>query len=769
MPTMSQLPLGLALIFTLMTCPAAAQRGDRGDKNQPDPPASLKIPPSPVLSPEEALESFQIVDGFKIEIVAAEPLIHDPVAIRIDEDGRIWVVEMQSYMPDVEGKGEDEPISRIVILEDGDGDGRMDRSRVFLDQLVLPRALQFVKGGILYADQEKLYFVPAGEDGAAGEAVVVDPKYSSGGNVEHKANGLLRGLDNWLYNAKSSARYRQVGSEWIKEKTEGRGQWGISQDDYGRLYYNGNSSNVFGDWVPASLMMRNPNIPKKRYGGTNQGIVRDSKVFPIRVTTGVNRGYKNLGADFKIRGLTSACGPEIYRGTDFPEEYYGNAFTPGACCHIVKRNILSEEGARVGGKQAYTDREFLASTDERFRPVALENAPDGSLYVVDFYRGIIQHRTYLTSYLRRQIESRGLDKPTGLGRIYRITSTRPDKPEAARPGMSRETPQQWVAHLRNPNAWWRETAQRLLVDRGGESARGELVAMCGENGYPLAQIHALWTLEGLGKVPAAAIRAAAGSGDPKVLATAIRLAGLAEADVFSTVEAIAKKSQHADVDLQLAFALGQHEDERALPLLEEVLRRRKGDSLFEDAALSGLRDREGEFLAVLRQSPAAKDHAKLIEVLAAVTKPVVEEEANGLGLTAAELKQHAMGKELYGQFCIACHGENGYGVKPLAPPIAESEWVSGPAMRLAAIVLNGVEGPITVNGERYDAPKIQPLMPGLKDNPEFTDEKLAAILTYVRNAFDNRAPAVPAGTIKKARERFADHDLFTEAELKKIK
>jgi len=763
------------LIILIASCLVAqlapAQRGDRKDKNQPDPPASLVIPPAPVLDPEQALASFQLVDGFKIEIVAAEPLIHDPVAIRIDEDGRIWVVEMQSFMPDVDGRGEDAAISRIVILEDGDGDGRMDRSKVFLDGLVLPRALQFVKGGILYADQQKLYFVPVGAGDVAGEPAVVDGRYSGGGNVEHKANGLLRGLDNWLYSAKSSSRYRQVDGVWITEKTEARGQWGISQDDFGRLYYNGNSSNVYGDWVPASAMMRNPNVTKNKWEGTRKVIVGDKRVYPVRVTTGVNRGYQRgmLDDEFKLRSLTAACGPLIYRGTDFPEAFYGNAFTPAPCCNLIKRNLITEEGARVQGQQAYRGHEFLASTDERFRPVALENAPDGSLYVVDFYRGIIQHKTYVTSYLRRQIESRGLERPTGLGRIYRISNSRSQLPSPPTPQMSGESPAQWVAHLRSPQAWWRETAQRLLVDRGGEAALAELVALCADTDHPLAQIHALWTLEGLGAVTPAAIAAAAGSSDPKVLATLVRVAESCGSDDFSTIAAIAAKSQHALVDLQLAFSLGRFEDPRALGLLVPILDRHAGDQLFADAALSGLRDREAEMLTLLKDSARADEHLALVQVLAEVAAPPIIETADGpLRLSPADAERHARGKELYSQFCFACHGEGGEGVIPLAPPLIDSEWVSGPPMRLAAIVLNGVEGPITVDGEKYDAPEIQPLMPGLKDNPEYDDEQLASILTYIRNAFGNQASAIPASTIRDARKRFADHDLFTEDELKKI-
>ncbi|MGI9240645.1 MAG: DUF7133 domain-containing protein [Verrucomicrobiales bacterium] len=518
--------------------------------------------------------------------------------------------------------------------------------------------------------------------------------------------------------------------------------------------------------------LRNTNVDKKKWEGTRVAVVGDSRVYPIRVTTGINRGYQRgmLSDEYKLTRLTAACGPLIYRGSGFPAEFYGNAFTPAPCCNLIKRNLIDEEGARLRGEQAYGDREFLASTDERFRPVALANAPDGNLYVVDFYRGIIQHKTYVTSYLRRQIESRGLEQPTGLGRIYRISSSAPGSSPPRRPQMSKQSPSEWVAHLRSPDAWWRETAQRLLVDRGGETVQGELEKLCGDNDHPLAQIHALWTLEGLGKVTSAAIAAAAGSGDPKVLAAAIRVAECSGSIEFSAVAEIAAKSQHDDVDLQLALSLGRWEDPRALALLAAVLDRHAGDQLFADAALSGLRDREAEMLDLLESSAGAASHSALIGELANVAAPaVIETEDGPLNLSRADAVRHAAGKELYRQFCFACHGENGEGLKPLAPPLIDSEWVSGPPMRLAAIVLNGVEGPITVDGVQYDAPEIQPLMPGLKDNPDYEDEQLAAILTYIRNAFGNRASAIPASTIKKARKRFADHDLFTEDQLKKIR
>lgn len=755
-------------VSSLLCEGARAQRGDKGGEEQKDPPASLKIPPAPALLPEEALKSFQIVDGFKIEIVASEPLIQDPVAMQFDGDGHIWVVEMQSFMPNAKGDGEDEPSSRIVVLADTDGDGRMDKSHVFMDGLVLPRALQFVPGGILYADQQKLYYVPILPGLKPGEQVVVDAKYSGGGNVEHKANGLLRGLDNWLYNAKSGTRYRFDKGKWIVENTEQRGQWGISQDDYGRLYYNGNSSNVYGDWVPAGAMMRNPNIKKKRWTGTNMGIVKSTRVFPIRVTTGVNRGYNNLDKDFKLKGLTAACGPLIYRGTQFPEEYYGNAFTPAPCCNVIKRNILTEKDAKVGGEQAYKDHEFLASTDERFRPVALSNGPDGALYVVDFYRGIIQHKTYVTSYLRRQIESRGLDKPTGLGRIYRIVSTAgSEKVTAETPQFSKMKPVEWVAYLAHSNAWWRETAQRLLVDRREKDVVPALEKMA-DKGNALGRLHALWTLEGLSAVTPTALAACAKSGDPKVRAHTVRVAeSLGTPDAFAVVASIANSASTADEDLQLAFSLGRFPGEEPLKLLAGILKNRGGDDLFAEAAASGLKDREKEMLTLIQAGGADRSFEKISAMLA-MPLEVAQAEVPALKLDKAEQALYDEGKNVFESFCIGCHGADGNGIITLAPPVSDSEWVVGSPARLAAIILNGVQGAITVAGERYKAPEIQPLMPGLRENPLFTDEQLAGVMSYVRNNFGNRAPIVLPDVVKHAREKYANKGILTETELKEI-
>ena len=242
---------------------------------------------SPVISPEESINKMHLENGFAVKLVASEPLIAAPVAMTFDKDGRIWVLQMNDYMPDTLGTGEDKPTGKVVILSDTDNDGVMDERKIFLDSLVLPRAICLVEDGILVAEPPKLWYYKIENDKPV-KKTLVDSSYAEGGNVEHQANGLLRALDNWIYNAKSAKRYRKKGEKWLIEKTHFRGQWGISQDDNGRLFYNNNSENLLGDEFAPGLGAYNKN--QRRVSGFNKKIVPDNKVYPIRPTPGVNRG-----------------------------------------------------------------------------------------------------------------------------------------------------------------------------------------------------------------------------------------------------------------------------------------------------------------------------------------------------------------------------------------------------------------------------------------------------------------------------------------------
>ena len=466
---------------------------------------------APVISAKESIARMKVEEGFEVKEVASEPLVSAPVAMTFDNKGRIWVVEMQAYMPDTSGKGENEPLGKIIILEDTDHDGKMDTRKIFLDQLVMPRALCFVENGLLIAEPPKLWFVEINDNLSPGKKTLVDPAYAVGGNPEHQPNGLMRGMDNWVYNADSEKRYRKKENKWIIAPAVARGQWGISADDYGRLFYNNNSKNILGDYFMPSFG-KEEDTP-----GFNEDIVRDNSVFPARPTPGVNRGYMEgiLDDSLRLRNFTAASGPVIYRGGAFGKNYQGNAFVPEPSANLIKRNILSDSSYKVVGKQAYHGKEFLTSTDERFRPVTACNGPDGALYIVDLYRGIIQHKAFLTDYLKKEIVSRKLSNPLTCGRIYKVVPKNATDTMVVFPS----DPAQLVRLLGHPNGWVRDRTQQLIIDKKYTSLVPQLRNNL-RSSDALMVTHSFWTLEGLGALTKTDIFLLLGNSDPHLRAQA---------------------------------------------------------------------------------------------------------------------------------------------------------------------------------------------------------------------------------------------------------
>jgi mono/diheme cytochrome c family protein len=726
---------------------------------------SLSQCKSDPMSAEASLDNMQVEEGFEVKLVASEPLISAPVAITFDNQSRIWALEMNGFMPDTLGTGEDKPSGKVVILEDKDHDGEIDGRKVFLDSLRLPRALCLIENGILVAEPPYLYYYDIKDDKPLNK-VLVDSLYADEGNVEHQPNGLLRAMDNWIYNAKSAKRYRKDGNKWIIEHTHFRGQWGISQDNYGRLYYNHNSANVLGDYFSPGLGATNKN--QREVAGYNMSIVPDNRVYPAHATSGVNRGYLPGVLDDSLRlvNFTAACAPLIYRGNLFDSKYSQNAFVAEPAGNLVKRNILNfQHGYEVIGVQAYAQKEFISSVDERFRPVNLNDGPDGALYVVDMYRGIIQHKTYLTPYLKKEIKKRNLTLPLVCGRIYKVVP-KGKKPEFR--SMPTD-PQQLVALLADPNGWVRDRAQQTLVDRKKKDVVPALQkALHGNNLY--ARIHALWTLEGLHELSSAEVVAAlkVKSLPLNIQALSVIPAVIDKATAATYINALNQQvlfdnKETAPYLALLNQVIRKYDTRAAETMLGKLVKAYPNDKFVSDAVIASLEGTEEVFQKqLISQLP---DTGLAIN---RQLKMVVTNKSNALNNNDPKEGErlYPSGAALFRTNCQTCHGADANGIASLAPPLNKSAWVTGKKEKLIAIVLYGLTGPVEVNKHLYTKPEIMADMPGIGSSLEFSDEDIAQLLSYIRNFGSNRAEKVRQQEVTDMRNKLKGREkAFTVAEL----
>ncbi|MDB5014982.1 MAG: dehydrogenase, partial [Daejeonella sp.] len=756
-------------IFTLHQCQTAKRvnTSTKAMEVAPKPTDTVDLNVSKVISAEEAIGKMHLEAGFEIKLVAAEPLISTPVAMTFDNKNRMWVLEMSGYMPDTLGTGEDKPSGKVVILEDKNNDGVADERKVFLDSLRMPRALCLVENGILVAEPPFLWYYEINND-KPGKKTLVDNQYAIDGNVEHQPNGLLRSMDNWIYNAKSSKRYRKEGNRWIIERTHFRGQWGISQDNYGRLFYNDNSANLLGDNFPPGLGSNNKD--QRRVAGYVERTVPDNRVYPARPTTGVNRGYIPGVLDDSLRlvNFTAACGPLIYRGNLFGSAYEQNAFVAEPSANLIKRNILSEQGYLVKGVQAYKGREFLASVDERFRPVSLYDGPDGALYVVDMYRGIIQHKTYLSTYLKKEISKRNLELPLACGRIYKIVP----KGKALKSNIISEDPQMLVELLGDPNGWIRDKAQQMLVDRKGQDAIPALRLALKTTNNTLKVIHALWTLEGLHALRTEEVLEALNNTLWPVRMQALSvipsvISKSSYKQYVSALEQLALKNDDLAAPY-IAFvcnSIQPFDKASADNLLKTLVKSYASSRYVSDAVISNLQDREAAFQKeILILMP---------DTTLAINKQLKQVQTDKLNMLKNSdplvlKKAFPRGAEIFNSTCQTCHGADGNGIKSLAPPLNKSEWINGDQEKLISIVLFGLTGPVEVNGHLYEAPEITADMPGVGGNKEFSDSDIAQLLSYLRRSWQNNAIKVTAQDVTNVRTKLKDREqAFTMQELNK--
>jgi mono/diheme cytochrome c family protein/glucose/arabinose dehydrogenase len=577
-------------------------------------PAGVQTVPqaSPPLPPEEALKTFRMPPGYRLELVASEPLIQEPVAIDWDLDGRLWAVEMPGFMANITGSNERDPIGRVVVLEDTNADGRMDRRTVFADGLVLARSLKVLDRGVLVAEPPILWLMRDTDgDLRMDTKTPVSGQYGRReGDPQNNANGLHWGLDNRLHSAgQAEIELRLKDGVFEVQRTLQRGEWGVTHDDQGRVYRNTNESALHVDYVPTVYFARNPNLVRTR--GSYERLADEANqlnvVWPVRPNPGTNRAYQTGidRADGSLEKFTSVCAPLVYRGDRLPQDLYGNVFVAEPAANLVSRLVLSREDGAVRARKAYERGEFLASTDERFRPVFLSNAPDGTLYIADMYRGIIEHRLSLTVYLRDYILARQLDRPTGFGRIYRVVheTTRRDTSR----DLSRATAPALVGMLSHSNGWRRDAAQRLLVERADKSVAPALSSLALTAPDARTRLHALWTLDGIGASDPAVVIKALTDRSPDVRSSAIRISErwLAEPSHPAQSAVLRRIDDDAwEVRQQLAASLGVLppgvRETAAVTLLEH----HATDPVVVDAVLSGLRGSELTVLRAFARLPA---------------------------------------------------------------------------------------------------------------------------------------------------------------------
>jgi len=716
--------------------------------------------------PRISLEDYNVEKGFELEMVASEPLLTAPVAIDFDSKGRIWVAEMTGFMVNLEGDGEDLPSGSIKILEDLDRDGIMDHAKTFLDSLVMPRALALVYGGLLYAESPNLWFVEIENDKPVNR-VLVDSLYATVGNPEHQPNGLMMNLDNWIYNAKSNFRYQLKDGVWNKEPTTQRGQWGMTHDNFGRLFYNNNSRQLMGDFILPNRLVRNKYfVPKE---GVDVTLTTDQRVYPLHGAS-VNRGYEEgvLNKDSVLVDVTAACGPLVYRGGMFTSDYDQNVFVCVPEANLIKRNILTFYGDRVEAEQAWQGKEFLASTDEGFRPVNLATGPDGNMYVVDMHRGVIQHYAFLSPYLKKISAQKKLDTILDFGRILRVRNTY--IPARKIPDLQSFSGAKLVASLKDTNGWVRDRAQQYLIHKNNKEVLPELKKMALDKNIPLSQLHALYALKGLNALSFDFLFDLVQESGPEVASHAIVLLE----DFASEINVNRAKDLFEEVvnkndpmlDLYLSSTLGiwaKYDQEVFFPMIYDLSNKYSDKKIYQEAIVSGAEDVLLALDSQLGQIENLKDTD-----LASLTTESVERKGNNkpnyiYSTKIARADSRTNGAILFRQICASCHSSSGEGIHGLAPSLVGSKYISTHLEQLGLIILHGLKGPLQINGELYDNGH---QMPGLKYNKNLSDKDISDIISYVTNAFSVNSKSLKPAKIKELREKESKDGMeYTEEEL----
>ena len=738
-----------------------------------------------VLTPEEERSTFVLQPGFIAELVAAEPMIEEPVLAVWDGNGAMYVAEMRSYMQDEKGTGTKTlKNGRIKRLTSSKGDGIMDKATVFVDGLNLPRTILPLADGIAIQETDSTsvwFYRDTKGTGVADEKKLLFKGKDGDGtkSVEHQDSGLDWNLDNWIYNSYGRERYRFTDGTWKAQPTRGLwSQWGMTHDDEGRVYFSDNSTPAMGFNMPRQYWSLLDKI--KDNGAKGDEPITLGKSWDTSFLMAKNlcarddRGAALTPGEKKV--LTSLCGQSVFRGTALTPDTRGDYVFCDPTIHVVRRSKMENKNGRLMFTNADGEDEFMLSTDILFRPVNTATGPDGCLTVVDMYRGIIQDAPWLSDQPRKWIKESGLGAVTNHGRIWRIRH-QDAKPTPA-PHMNDEPTADLVKHLENPNGWWRDTAQKLIILRKDrESIATNLEEMVRSHINPLTRLHALWTLEGISKVDGALLKIALLDKDARIRAAAVRISEplLATNDVtmIDALASLAKTELDGEVAKQIILSFSATKEARVISVM--------------DALTERFLTHEGVFLAnslVFWKNPSPylqrlqkgdgfdviKDPSERAMVAARWTQGFAQwNRALKLPKEMPKEQQQLItkGEDIFYQICVSCHGPDGKGVilpgtdMAIAPALAGSKRVKGPAAGMVPVLINGLLGPI--EGKTYQGAMMTPAAAfGI-----IRDDRLAEIISFVRYAWGNEASPVTKEEVTKFRSQHKQRPTpWTDEELK---
>lgn len=582
-------------------------------------------------SPQEAVKEFKIAPGLRIELAACEPQVQSPVAMAFDERGRMWVVEMLDY-PNGPAKGKP-PEGRIKILEDKDGDGFYETATVFADKLLFANGLLPWKNGVIVTAAPHIIFLEDTDgDGRADKRTVWFEGFSAE-NPQLRVSHPVLGIDNFVYVANglrggkirnllkpnaepidlSGKDFRFVPDTGVAETISGMGQFGNTFDDWGNRFVCDNRHHL------RHIVLEDRYIKNNRYFSPS-AVVEDISETERESANGAGAPVYPISAGWTTSNLhaghfTAACSVHIYRETLLPAPFRGAAFTCEPTGNLVHMELLTRHGPTFRSKPLRDKVEFLATTDEWFRPVFLADGWDGALYVVDMYRAVIEHPEWMPPELRTRLDLLlGKDR----GRIWRIVPKRP-KPNRSKPDFGRLSAWELAEQLQSPEAWKRTTAQRLILQ--GKPSQQALMEVVGKSENAMARLHAFNLLCSIGPTGILSIIADENANVRRAACERFPIASSGGMDMAGETALRYALDADSRVRFEAALKLGSMgNSENKLNALRAIARRDAGDAWTRAAICTAVENCAGELaIRVLRPDfPDIAGRMELVRELATI-------------------------------------------------------------------------------------------------------------------------------------------------------